>query len=287
MHTTSSTTHPRRRVLAVAALAIATLVVLSGCVKVEAKLHVHADDTIDGTMTVAIAKSALSTMGTTFDAAIAGSEPFETDEVVSSEPYEDDEFSGRTYTLAATPLDDFGSDGLSITHADGVFTVDGTYSSSDEEATDPAADDTPMGQVSISMTFPGTVTSSNGTIDGSTVTWTGAANADIPMEAVAKDSAGLPLPLLIGGGLGALLLIGLIVGSVVLVKRRRSAAVEPVSYGWGQPYPQAPGAPVGYPQTPGTPTQGGWAPSPPQSQPASYGQPGAQPGPYGPTPPGA
>lgn len=227
------------RPLALLGTVAALLLVLSGCMKVDLQATFSADDTVDGTMLVAVDKELLETTGGSVDDLLGSEEDLFESGTTTSEPYEDDEFVGRTYTFATIPLEEFGGDEeLKVTHADGTFTVDGQLDLSTEEL----GEDATGGDVSITFTFPGDVEESNGTIDGNSVTWQGQAGDVMELDAVANDSGnGFPVLTLVWLLVG-LVILGLVVGITVALVRRRSsrkAGLEPHA-----PYGSVPGAPV-------------------------------------------
>jgi len=252
----------RLRPLALLATAVALVLSLSGCVKLHMDLSFHADDTVDGTVILAVSRSLLESTGASIDDVLGEEDPFG-NEAASSKPYEDDDYVGKTYTLVDQSLEDFGDEDMSVTHEDGKFVVDGTLDLSSGE-------DTPGlsgGDIRIAFTFPGKIQSANGEIDGSTVTWTGEAGDVIDMQAVASDEggSGSAVTMLVWVLVGLVVLALVAVIAVVLVRRRNAgaAAVEPgaegaygavpaAGYGYGTA-PDAPAAPPAPPQDPTTP----------------------------------
>ncbi len=114
------------RPLALVGLAVAVLLSLAGCVKLDMSLTFAADDTVDGTIVFAIEKSVLEMTGQTVDEFLDSTEDSLGDDATSVEPYQDDTFVGRTYTFVDQPLSEFGDEDMTVTHEDGTFTVDGT-----------------------------------------------------------------------------------------------------------------------------------------------------------------
>jgi len=221
----STTKRPARAIGLVSAMA-ALLLTLSGCLKLDMNLTFNADDTVDGNVVFAVSSSLLDSAGVSFDDAFADEDPFE-GQASRSEPYEDDDYVGRTYFFDAIPLADFNDgDDLTVTHADGKFTVKGELDMSSGE-------DGGMGmsggEVVVKFTFPGKVESGNGTISGNSVTWSGEAGDKLTFEAVASDGSGSSFPVLPV----VLAVVGLVVVAVVVVvvvaasKRRKGDEAEP------------------------------------------------------------
>jgi hypothetical protein len=236
------TTTKRRpaRPLALLGTVAALLLVLSGCMKVDLEATFSAEDTVDGTMLVAVDKELLETTGGSVDDLLGTEEDLFDEGEVTSEPYEEGEYVGRTYTFADVPLAEFSGDGedLEISHADGKFTVDGELDLSSEDLGENATG----GEVSITFTFPGDVEESNGTINGNSVTWEGEGGDVIELNAVANDSGnGFPVLTLVWLLAGLVLLALVVTITVVLVRRRssRKAGLEPHA-----PYSAVPPAPA-------------------------------------------
>ncbi|WP_444663422.1 LppM family (lipo)protein [Cellulomonas sp. CW35] len=236
----STTRRPARALALVSAMA-ALLLTLSGCLKLDMDLTFHADDTVDGTVVLAVSSSLLESTGMTFDEAFGSEDPFD-GEATSSEAYEDGTYVGRTYHFADTPLAEFGDDDMKVTHEDGKFVVDGELDLS-------AGGETGLsgGEVRVAFTFPGEVESSNGTIDGSTVTWEAQAGDVVQLDAVASDgtSDGFPVLTLVWVLVG-LVVVAIVVVVTVVLLRRRAARRDGVDAATVPPAP----APGGVPPAP-------------------------------------
>lgn len=245
----STTRRPVRALALVSAMA-ALLLTLSGCLKLDMDLTFNADDTVDGSVVLAVSSSLLESTGMTFDEAFGGEDPFD-GEASSSEVYEDEDFVGRTYHFDSIPLSEFGDDDLKVTHEDGTFVVDGELDLS-------AGAETGMsgGEVEVAFTFPGKVEKANGTIDGNTVTWSGEAGDVMKIDAVASDgtSDGFPVLTLVWVLVG-LVVVALVVVITVVLLRRRGVRKEGVEPGASQTYEAVPGADEG--DVPPAPTQQG------------------------------
>ncbi|MBT0993313.1 hypothetical protein KIN34_03305 [Cellulomonas sp. DKR-3] len=208
------------RPLALLGTVAALLLVLSGCMKVDLQATFTTDDTVDGTMLVAIDKQLLETTGGSVDDVLGSDEDLFDNGKTTSEPYEEGDYVGRTYTFADVPLDEFGGDEeMQISHADGKFTVDGELDLSSSQLGESATG----GEVTITFTFPGDVEEANGAIDGNSVTWAGEAGDVLEINAVASDSGnGFPILTLVWLLAGLVLLALVVVITVVLLRRRSS-----------------------------------------------------------------
>jgi hypothetical protein len=147
-----------RRRLAALGLAVVAAVALSGCMRFSADLTVKEDNTVDGSdQDVAQQIFDDSGLQTSF-------------EREWTHAYSADGYSGVEVEFRDEPLETFAptSDRFGITREGDEFIVSGKASSM--EADDPAdAADTP--DMTVTIAFPGPVTSANGDISGNTVTW--------------------------------------------------------------------------------------------------------------------
>ncbi|MBB5869566.1 hypothetical protein F4553_002945 [Allocatelliglobosispora scoriae] len=207
-----------------AMLAIAA-VTLSGCMKVDMAFTINPDDTVSGTAVFAVDKRLAGLAGSEDNLVREmtnrlGNVPTATEE----KRYSEGDFIGTTYTYTKTPLSSFSGSILKIAHRDGRYTLDAVLDLSAYRLDDPAikafADSF---TVKIAMTFPGKVTSGNGTIDGNTVTWTPKAGQSTSMHAVAEEASTFPVLLVSLFG-GVLLLLVIVAVAIVLVASRRRKA---------------------------------------------------------------
>ncbi|MCL3777770.1 MULTISPECIES: hypothetical protein [unclassified Actinomyces] len=179
------------------------------------------------------------------------------------------------------PLSEVNSEGspLQVTHKGDLYLVSfeaGDTSSQVDSYEELAGEEFSDFEATLTMTFPGKVTqaSGNAEISGNTVTWNLMEESGT-LHAEGKDSAGLPLTWIIGILVGVLAVAGVIVG-VVLVSRKKKAPAGAVPAYPAQGYAPQYGQPGQQPQAP----QGYGQPGQQYGQPAQgYGQPGAQPAP--------
>jgi hypothetical protein len=175
--------------------------------------------------------------------------------------------------LSALPDDDVD---LSIVHADGEYRF--AMASGEIDVSTGGQDQVTAALFTdfrVSVTFPGEVTSHNGssTVEGTTVTWTDASDltSGEGLRATA-DEPGSVLALLPWLGAALLVAAGVVAG-VLLVNRRARATGRPAAGApqWGPPpgagYPAQPGQ--GYPLQPGgyPPQPGGYPIQPGQGYP--------------------
>jgi hypothetical protein len=161
-----------RRGLAPALLTVVALVSLTGCMKLDADLEVHEDETVSGSMTVGMSKQAvemMSSFGEGFGGAFSegedggtdGEEPAEPDlegfedeffdaddvpEGAEVEPYEDDKFIGQTMTFDGISMDELNAtsgeeeDTWTLTREGDTFIFAGNADFSEEEGEPDAAE---------------------------------------------------------------------------------------------------------------------------------------------------
>lgn len=202
-----------RRVLQSVLGVLAAMLLLSGCFTVEMSLSVDSDDTVSGTMTIAIDEEMASAIGELDPEGM--DDPIDIGDIpegATVEPFNANGQIGQTVTFADVPLEEFSTmmsedeDGSFTLTRDGdeyVFT--GTFemwSSGDLEGEGPGGMDTEgmeaamkelleTASFTVSVSFPGEIVDTNGTVDGTTVTWDLAATgtSEIYARALADGSS--------------------------------------------------------------------------------------------------
>jgi hypothetical protein len=237
------------KVLAVAAMAL----LLSSCLKLNMDLTVSSDNTVSGTVIFAVDKELLQATGQSVDQVI-GENPIASpgEEGVTTSPYEDDTFVGQRVTFDAVPIAQFagaeGSDTLQIVREGDEFKVSGVLdlSSGTEGTGDPQLDQIlqkalETADISLTMTFPGEVVSSNGSIDGSSVTWEPKIGERTEIQAVAKATGGSSM-LWLWIAIAAAVVLVVMVAVFALRARGKKGAVVPeetAAGGFGTEMPSA------------------------------------------------
>ncbi len=160
---------------------------------------------------------------------------------VKTEPYDDGTFVGQKVTFDSAPLSEFGSaasgsDALQIVREGDQFKVSGAMdlSSSTQQTGDPQMDQLiqqamQTADIRLSITFPGEIISSNGKVDGNTVTWEPkiGARTDLTAVASAKSSSSSSLMFIL---IGAGVLIVLVVGAFAMSRRgKKGGEAAPVA----------------------------------------------------------
>jgi len=171
-----------KRLAHTAVLATVIALVLSGCVRYDIDMTVASDNTASGTVTLGVKTGAADELN------IEGREPVVTsDEQAFTElfgehpfgsnfeetPYEDADWLGRSYAFESVGIDDLTELAplFTVTRTGDEFVVRGEeipLGDLDQEEREKLADES---ELIVSITFPGEVTDTNGTVQGTTVTW--------------------------------------------------------------------------------------------------------------------
>ncbi|WP_188521922.1 LppM family (lipo)protein [Isoptericola cucumis] len=225
----------RLRTALAALLAAVGLVALAGCMKVDMDMTLSEDDTVSGSMVMAISNQLAETMGMEpgqlWDQA-GGELQQDLPEGATQEPYSDDEYTGSEFTFTDAPIENFsggGAEDLSITREGDEYVVTGTMDLS--EGADQLGS-MPDGvkdsfDVRIAVTFPGPVGETNGTVDGNTVVWTPQLGETTEIQARGAAEAGSSFPWWLVGLVVGVLVLALVVVLVVRSRRSGAAATAP------------------------------------------------------------
>lgn len=224
-------------------IALSVVLLTTGCVKFNLDLEVKQDDTVSGTMVFAVAKG-LSELG---DQTSEGNDNLETEgllgtaENVKVEPFDDGDFVGSSYTFENLPLEEFKPDvgdesALALTREGDNIIVSGVL-----ESTPPTEEqqDNPFGgaflqgildssDIRISVTLPGEIKETNGTVDGQTITWKGTFGEKLEINAIAYAPKVNPLVWIFGSAIAIGLVVGLLTW-LILRSRRREPASKPAT----------------------------------------------------------
>lgn len=188
---------------------------LAGCVKFDADFKISAADNVDMTMLLAVEQQYYGQLAGVCD---EGSSSVAGDAEIS--PYRQDGFVGCTIR-ASGPLEEvfLGGSGWSTTHENGEyqFLMDNSRTGSQSQLADLM-----FTTFRVAVAFPGEVTSHSdpSTIQGTTVTWTNAADAfqHGGLKATSKEANTLfaALPWIVG----LAVLLGIGVAAAVAVRKR-------------------------------------------------------------------
>lgn len=280
-----------------ALVAVACLVALTGCVKVDADLKVNSNETVSGSMQIGVDKKLIESSGQSLEKVrqqVESGIKETATEGVECKAFEDDSFVGSNCTLDEVPFADMGS-----SSGDGVgFRKDGEQFVVTLKAGD-LGEAVPSGaqaQVKFKVTMPGKIIEhdSGASVSGRTATYDSLTKlGNVSLRSEAGDE-GFPLWAII---LIAVLLVVAVAAVVFFVMKGRKGGAQPYpgqypGGQWGPPYGGQPGQqPYGGPpgQYAGQPGPYGGQPGqqgPYGGQPGQPGPYGGQPGPYGQPSPG-
>lgn len=234
-----------------ALLLVPVVAVLSGCLKMDTEIEITGLDDVNIRMLLAIEDTYASMIS---EACAEEAQPGTT-----VTPYNEDGFIGCTIEAEGFPADQLGATGqeLSITEAEGEYTftmggLGGAADMSELGVEDGAITSAMFTSFRVAVTFPGQVTSNNGssTVDGNTVTWTD------PTDLLSGE--GLKASGEAGPGWSGVLLwtalvalgVAAVVAVVVVLRRRNAPAPAMGGAGFEQPAPDFTAAPDAYPAAP-------------------------------------
>jgi len=219
------------RILAVGVLVLA----LAGCVRFQADLTLNPENTVDGSIVVAVLVS--EDTDEAREQAVAAASQIESELLgslrdasgVTTSEYDQDDYLGSLITFDDVALDAFsgqGDDSLKIVREGDEYLFTGALDFSGESApSDDAEDDD---NLTVVVTFPGEVTEHNGELNGTTVSWTTSLEQRLEMSARGSATpAGPPILLIVGIALAVLLVIAAVVAVLLFLRARaKKAAVE-------------------------------------------------------------
>lgn len=213
-------------------LFLGLVLLLSGCIKYDLMLQVNEDDTMDGTLIVAVARE----FAVGEDVFGQSGDITPSQGSVTKQPYEDADYLGSRYVISGVPISEIdalstdSSTRFSLTREGDEYRLDAslTFNVGGSEAVPNDNNFTAM----VAITFPGAVLESNGVIEGNTVVWTQlrpstensltARASALPNGAAGSSTdSGTPWWIWLLVGVGALLVAGII--AAVWLRRRRAA----------------------------------------------------------------
>lgn len=246
----------RRRILP-RLLAVGVLVLaLAGCVRFQADLTLNPENTVDGSIVVAVLVQDDSDESR--DAALTAAQQIE-DELlgslrdasgVTTHEYDQDDYLGSLIEFDDVALDAFSGqseDSLKFVRDGGDYVFTGALDFSGESAPsgDEAEDDD---NLTVSVTFPGAVSEHNGELTGTTVSWS--TSLDQRLDMSARGSAtppGPPILLIVGIVVAVLVVLAAIVALLLFLRSRKAkaaVAAPPADAGVVAPAPVAEAAVV-------------------------------------------
>jgi hypothetical protein len=225
------------RILKVAVAALSVVLLTTGCVKLNVDLTVDSNDTVSGTMVFALAKG-LAELGEETDPSATGPDTqglLKESENVVVEKFDDGEYVGSTYKFENLPLEQFTPkiddvNAFGLTRDGDNIVVSGildTSSAGDDLENNPFGEAFLAGiidssDIRVSITLPGEIKETNGTVEGQTITWTGSFGKRLEIDAIAYAPKIDPLILIIGTSLAFGALVWLITLFILRIRRRTS-----------------------------------------------------------------
>lgn len=238
-----------RRIISVLFTVVA-LLVLTGCFKIDMTFDIKPDDTVNGSLIFAFDEEMQELMESEGEDV---SDTFEEEKLpkgATVEEYNKDGKVGQLVTFKDTPLeelneffndaDDEGNE-FSFVHKDGKYEFKGNFDATggddglddltdgdDAEGTD---EDFGAGleammkkmledaEFTVSVTFPGKITDTNGKVSGKTVTWDLDVTAPASMNATAEEGSGGGFPV-IPVVIGVVVLLAIAGGGFMLMRRK-------------------------------------------------------------------
>ncbi|WP_431932370.1 LppM family (lipo)protein [Micromonospora sp. RP3T] len=249
------------------AVCLALVATLSGCMQLNLGLTVNTDDTVSGQLLLTAQKSVLKQRNPDVAAAFAElRQNIPTLPVGTESRYEDTTSYGIQIAYRKTPLSQFTSESVNLVRDGDLYRF--SLPLDPKKYGGKVAEQDPRNQQAfmtlmafeISVTFPGRVLDSNGTVNGRSVSWQVVANQPKPAElravaeapptpsasAVTAVTGGGSFPWLpVVGGVVGLLVVAAVVVVVMLRRRSRggpAAGAPPASP--TVPAPTAPTAPT-------------------------------------------
>lgn len=216
---------------------------LTSCMRADMTLDISSDDKVNGQLTIAFSEEALAQLEVTANQLLENENLFGNSDStgVNTTDYKQEGMVGKTYTFTDMPLSQlanaFGTDGQSLTikrQGDQILTsgvMDLTQGTTELDAKTQELLSTLTSTVII--TYPGTVVSTKGQLDGNTVTWVTKVGEKTDFTTVVDSdfevpaALGTPTTASTSNGIvaGALALVALLV-VLTLVRRKKPATPE-------------------------------------------------------------
>jgi hypothetical protein len=227
-----------KRIFAAIAAAVLVTMATTGCMKINMNLNVAADDTVSGSAVVGFSKEvydALKSSGG--DTSKLDSEGmFAEKPGVTVKNFDDGKFVGTEYAFKAVPLKNFAasseSTDLSVTRDGDNLIVSGSLDTSGGDSTVADAKENPFtkaffkdSEMTVVVTLPGEIKSTNGEKKGNTITWSGQIGDKITFDAVAYSPKGID-PILVSMIVGGVAIVGASILLFFYFKKRKPLVSE-------------------------------------------------------------
>ena len=216
------------RILAVGILVLA----LAGCVRFQADLDLNPDDTVDGSIVVAVvladetdeSRATALTQASDIESQLLGS--LRDAAGVSTSEYEQDGYLGSRITFDDVALVAFSGqrpESLKFTREGDQYVFTGVLDFSAQSIPSDEGEDDDGSNLAVSVTFPGDVTEHNGDLSGTTVSWSTPIDQRLEMSArgaTAPPGAPVLVIVLVVGGI--LVLAAAVIAVLLLLRSRRA-----------------------------------------------------------------
>lgn len=222
----------RRIQIVVASVAI--LLATSGCMKVNLDLTVTEDDTVSGSMILAFSNDAIELAKSMGSDSSLNTDSFVTEEPgMEVEQYKDADYEGTKITFDERPFSEFSTgtsaDSLNFKRDGSIVSITGAINMAGD---DPSAIEqiktNPItsglfdkSDISVSITMPGRILETSGTVVGNTVTFKGELGDNIVIDVKADTASSVDFVALAIGGVA---IAGAATAGVILLNRRKSSA---------------------------------------------------------------
>lgn len=193
------------RLLRTLAIGLAAVLALAGCMRIEYTATLHPDDTVSWTMVMATSDEVAKELGMEPQdlwQSVGEDATSDLPEGATVEDYAQDGYTGVKMSAENEPLDAASdAESLTFTREGDEYVVSGTLDLTSSDGELDTADPSTQAmlesfQVRFAVTFPGAVSESNGTVEGTTVTWEPKYGESTPLSArgsaVADGTAAAP-----------------------------------------------------------------------------------------------
>lgn len=226
-----------RKILKYTKVVISTLLVflLSGCVKLNVDLQVSPNDMVSGNAILALS-DALAGLADS-ESEVFGEGVFSEGNGIRQVPYSEGGFTGTQIFFQSVPIEIFSQnnaedDFIRIVRDGDNLITSGNFNLGDDDSTQ---DETNfLGEdfleeilsstdISVSITYPGEILETNGTISGNTITWKPEFGSENEISATVKSPKPSPFFQYLIIGIVVLILISAL---VVILRKRTKARTE-------------------------------------------------------------
>lgn len=218
---------------------VAMALLLSSCLKLNMDLTVSSKNTVSGTVIFAVDKQLLQASGQTASQVFQSPVVSPGTQGVTTSAYDDGKYVGQKIVFDGVPVSQFSgasAEDLKIVREGDQFKVSGVLdlSGSSQQTGNPQWDQMlqqamKTADIHITMTFPGNVISSNGKVDGNSVTWEPKIGERTEIQAVASaiPSSSFPWLWIAIGAAVVVVLLAVVLGVAARRRGKKAAEVPP------------------------------------------------------------